>query len=386
MRRFPASRLLSGHASPAPRLGVLLAVILAGCGEKRNASYPQTRADRSRDVDETPPACDAGRPRRPRARSRPEQQLSASCRAGYRGAEEKPPTGSAYLDRTGIDAHCKARPRTRPDAHADGVADADPTESPTPTPTQTREPRPRPRRPRGADADPDGGTARLRRRPRARGRRWPTDELFADRYRARPPPRGRRHGDRPARMRHAPGAPRGGQAARRAPGRGRELRLALPARGARRRAARAPQHRPGLRLRRRRGDGAPVHRHGVGRRPAARRSCASSGGSTGRRRQHPRPGLPRARLRAPQGRRAPRRQAGQPAAQGRRRRQARRLRDRQGRRAVRHHQGRLVLGTAAYLSPEQARGEPPARRATSTRSASSPTSCSPAGSPTRRRR
>ena len=52
--------------------------------------------------------------------------------------------------------------------------------------------------------------------------------------------------------------------------------------------------------------------------------------------------LPRARLRAPQRRRAPRRQAGQPAAQPRRRAgQARRLRHRQGGRAVRHDQGRL---------------------------------------------
>ena len=52
--------------------------------------------------------------------------------------------------------------------------------------------------------------------------------------------------------------------------RGRELRLALQARGARRRAARAPEHRPGLRLRRRRGHRAPVHRHGVGRRAELR--------------------------------------------------------------------------------------------------------------------
>ena len=45
-----------------------------------------------------------------------------------------------------------------------------------------------------------------------------------------------------------------------------------------------------------------------------------------------------------------------------------------------------VLGTAAYLSPEQARGEPAGPPATSTRSASSPTSCSPAGCRTSRPR
>ena len=55
----------------------------------------------------------------------------------------------------------------------------------------------------------------------------------------------------------------------------------------------------------------------------------------------PRAGLPRPRLRAPQRRRAPRRQAGQPAAQPRGRGQARRLRHRQGGRGLRDHEGRL---------------------------------------------
>ena len=55
----------------------------------------------------------------------------------------------------------------------------------------------------------------------------------------------------------------------------------------------------------------------------------------------PRPGLPRARLRAPQRRRAPRRQARQPPAQRRGDGQARRLRHRQGRRGLGHHEGRL---------------------------------------------
>ena len=78
------------------------------------------------------------------------------------------------------------------------------------------------------------------------------DETLRRPLPARAPARRRRHGDRPARVRHAAGALRRGQAAGRAPGRGRELRLALPARGAGRRAARAPQHRAGVRLRPRR--------------------------------------------------------------------------------------------------------------------------------------
>ena len=45
-----------------------------------------------------------------------------------------------------------------------------------------------------------------------------------------------------------------------------------------------------------------------------------------------------------------------------------------------------VLGTAAYLAPEQAHGEVAAARRTSTASASSRTSCWPGVSPTRRRR
>ena len=53
------------------------------------------------------------------------------------------------------------------------------------------------------------------------------------------------------------------------------------------------------------------------------------------------PGLPRARLRAPQRRRAPRRQARQPARLRRRRGQARRLRHRPRHRPVEHHPGRL---------------------------------------------
>ena len=132
---------------------------------------------------------------------------------------------------------------------------------------------------------------------------------------ARAPPRRRRHGDRPARVRHAAGALRRRQAAGRAPGRGRELRLALPPRGAGRRAARAPEHRAGLRLRLDDATGPPLHRHGVRRRALVRRAAARPrADAAARRRRDPHPGLPRARLRAPQRRRPPRRQARQPAA------------------------------------------------------------------------
>ena len=59
-----------------------------------------------------------------------------------------------------------------------------------------------------------------------------------------------------------------------------------------------------------------LHRHGVRRRPVVRRDAARAGHAPARRGgRDPRPVLPRARLRAPQRRRAPRRQARQPPAQ-----------------------------------------------------------------------
>ena len=75
-------------------------------------------------------------------------------------------------------------------------------------------------------------------------------------------------------------------------------------------------------------------------------------------RRHPRPGLPRARLRAPQRRRAPRRQARQPAAQHAT--ASVKLADFGIAKAAEQSditKVGSVLGTAAYLSPEQARGE-----------------------------
>ena len=84
------------------------------------------------------------------------------------------------------------------------------------------------------------------------------------------------------------------------------LRVALPARGAGRRAARAPEHRAGLRLRLRRALRAPVHRHGVRRRHVVRRDPARPrADGAARRRRDPHAGVPRARLRAPQRGRAP---------------------------------------------------------------------------------
>ena len=60
-----------------------------------------------------------------------------------------------------------------------------------------------------------------------------------------------------------------------------QLRRALPPRGAGRRAARAPEHRPGLRLRPRRRDRPQLHRHGARRRRSrARRSSRSTACST----------------------------------------------------------------------------------------------------------
>ena len=122
----------------------------------------------------------------------------------------------------------------------------------------------------------------------------------------------------------------------------------------------------------------PVHRHGVRRRAVVRRDPARARAARRRRDavDDPRPGLPRARLRAPQRRRAPRRQAGQPAARPRRRGQAGRLRHRQGGRAVGHH-ARSARCSAPPPTCRRSRraASRPGRRPTSTRSASSPTSC-----------
>ena len=79
---------------------------------------------------------------------------------------------------------------------------------------------------------------------------------------------------RPAGLRQPARALRRGQAAGRAPRRRPDVRLALPPRGARRRAARAPEHRPGVRLRLRRRPPPAFHRDGARRRPLLRRAAA----------------------------------------------------------------------------------------------------------------
>ena len=131
--------------------------------------------------------------------------------------------------------------------------------------------------------------------------------------------------------------------------------------------------------------GSALHRDGVHRGPVVRRDpprprlARSRGGAA----DHPRI-VRGARLRPPQGRRPPRRQTREPPPRQRRRGQARRLRDRQGDRAGEHHPGRL--GTRDGCLPRarnRVGARTPARRPTSTRSGSSPTSCSPAASPTR---
>ena len=108
----------------------------------------------------------------------------------------------------------------------------------------------------------------------------------------------------------------------------------------------------------------------------------------------------RARSRAREGHRPPRPQARQHQGHSRRHGQAPRLRPRQGRRATppppaqparsrppsaRHDPGRHDFGTAAYMSPEQARGKPSIAAPTSGPSASSSTKCSPACALRRRR-
>ena len=198
--------------------------------------------------------------------------------------------------------HAGRRPRRRPT-----------TPEPTATPTPTETPAPTRRR---ADRAAD---RRRGRRSRARGGRGVSrdETLFADRYQLgaasasaawRPcSSRSTRGSSATSRSSCSPSTwPRT------------RVRLALPPRGAGRRAARAPEHRPGLRLRARRGDAPQLHRDGVRRRPVVRGDPARARHAAARRgARHPRPVLPRARLRAPPRRRAPRRQARQPAAQPR---------------------------------------------------------------------
>ena len=165
--------------------------------------------------------------------------------------------------------------------------------------------------------------------------------------------------DQPAR------ALRGAQAARRAPRRRPDVRLALPPRSARGRAPRSPEHRPGVRLRLRRGPPPALHRHGARRRPLVRRAAARPRAPRRRPGRRDRlPGLSRPRLRAPQRGHPPRRQAratcSSPTSD------VVKLADFGIARATDQSsitQVGSVLGTAAYLAPEQARGEEAGPRA-----------------------
>ncbi len=94
---------------------------------------------------------------------------------------------------------------------------------------------------------------------------------------ARAPPRRRRDVDRLPRAGLGARASGRNQAAGRAPRGGRGLRRALPPRGARRRPPPAPEHRPGLRLRRGPELRAPLHRDGIRRRALVRRPAARRG-------------------------------------------------------------------------------------------------------------
>ena len=149
------------------------------------------------------------------------------------------------------------------------------TETDPPPETETVPP------PENGDAAARGGGAsgrdrRRERRQRSRPRGTRDEPAHPGRgpLRDRAPARRRRHVDGLHGERRGPRAARGGEAARRAPRRRRGLRRPLPARGALGGAPPAPEHRAGLRLRQGPGQRPPLHRHGVRRRALVRRPPA----------------------------------------------------------------------------------------------------------------
>ena len=166
--------------------------------------------------------------------------LDAAIAERVQGAAEPEETATPTRADRDADADGDAdRRRRRPTADADPDRDADARRRPTTADPGTGGERP-PRNQPGTGGVPPGG-------------RMTADTLFADRYRLERrlgvggmatvqlalDTRLERHVAVKLLAEHLAD--------------GLELRLALPARGARRRAARAPEHRPGLRLRRRGG-------------------------------------------------------------------------------------------------------------------------------------
>ena len=215
-----------------------------------------------------------------------------------RRPRSRPPTRHDDLDRDDDRREGEDDPATEDDAGRRPGADQ--TETP-----------PRRRRAAGRQRNPGGGQTEAAARPRAAAIGRGAEAMSGDDLRplrARRPPRLGRDVDRLPGDRPDPRAHGRGEDPRRAPLRRRALRRPLPPRGAGGREADPPQHRPGLRHRRRRRP--PLHRHGVRRGQLGRAAAAAPGPARRRDRgRDRRPGLRRPRLRAPPGDHPPRRQA-----------------------------------------------------------------------------